>query len=99
MVHKVSTKSDSFVVIGSYDYRILKKIYENVLDEHIARECGEFFTQKMVCVICWSCHNLLDEIIQYNYGNNDNQQYHTVIITSLPRLVEHYWDGIGDWLA
>ena len=55
MVYKVRKKSDSFIIIGSYDYRILNKIYENVLDENLVRECGEFLYSKdgKVSVICW----------------------------------------------
>ena len=98
-MYKVSKKSDSFVVIGSYDYRILKMIYEKVLDEHIVRECGEYLYSKDGMRDMLRCHNLLDELIQYNYYNNDNEQYDRVIITSLPRLVEHYWDEAGEWLA
>ena len=34
-------KSTGLVILGtSYDYRIVKKIYENIMDEDIVKECG-----------------------------------------------------------
>ena len=46
------------------------------------------------------CHNLLDEIIRFNYNKGNNkEQYDRMIILPLARLVEHYWDGIGQWTA
>ena len=43
-------------------------------------------------------NNFIDEIITYfNNGNNDNS--YRIAILSLPRLIEHWWDGIGDWMA
>ena len=99
MVYRVCKKSDSVVAIGSYVYRKLKKVYENVLDEHIVRECSKYLYSKDGMREMLRCHNLLGELIQYNYDNNDIEQYDRFIMTSLPRLVEHYWDGIGEWLA
>ena len=98
-MYKVCKKSDSLVIFGSYDYRILQNLYENVLDEHIVRECGEFLDSKDCMRDVLRCRNLLDELIQYNYDNHDNEQYDWVFIASLPGLVEHYWGGIGGWLA
>jgi hypothetical protein len=45
------------------------------------------------------CHNLLDEIINYNYNKGNNDKYDSMIILSLTRLIEHWWDGIGNWKA
>ena len=43
---------------------------------------------------------VLDELIRNKYNNNDeNNKYDRMVILSLGRMVEHYWDGIGEWYA
>ena len=85
---------------GSYDDRIVKKIYENILDEDIVKECGRELYKKDGMKDLLRCHLLLDEIIKCNYNQgNNNDKYDRMIILPLPRLVEHYWDGIGEWCA
>lgn len=91
--------NSSFVVISSYDYRTLKKMYENILEENIVRECGEFLYSKDGMKDLLRCHNLLDEIINYNYMKGNNDKYNRMNILSLPRLIEHWWNGIGEWRA
>jgi hypothetical protein len=100
IMFNISKKSNSsFVVISSYDYRTLKKMYENILEEHIIRECGRFLYSKDGMKDMIRCHNLLDEIINYNYNKGNNDKYDSMIILSLTRLIEHWWDGIGNWKA
>ena len=100
ILFSISKKSNSsFVVISSYDYRTLNKMYENILEEHIIRECGRFPYSKDGMKDMIRCHNLLDEIINYNYNKGNNDKYDSMIILSLTRLIEHWWDGIGNWKA
>ena len=44
-------------------------------------------------------HDFIDEIITYNFNKGNNDNYYRIAILSLPRLIEHWWDGIGDWMA
>ena len=97
LMYQISKKTNNlFAIISRYDYIILKKMYEHILDEDIIRECFFFSTDGML-------HNFIDEIITYctvysfNKGHNDN--HYRIAILSLPRLIEHCWDGIGDWMA
>ena len=90
---------NSFVVFSSYDYRTLKKLYENILEERITRECGRFLYSKDGMKDMIRFHNFLGEIINYNDDKGNNDKYGRMIILSLPRLIEHWWDGIGQWKA
>ena len=100
LMYQISKKSNgSFVVIGSYDYRILKKMYENMMDEEIVKECGRFLYSKDGMKDMLRFHNLMDEIITYNFNKGKNDKYDKIKILSLPRLIEDWWDGIGDWMA
>ena len=101
VAREISKRSGGIAPLGSsYDYRIVKKIYENILDEDIVKECGRELYSKDGMRDMARCHMLLDEIIKckYNQGNNKDK-YDRMIILPLPRLVEHYWDGIGQWTA
>ena len=85
---------------SSYDYRYVKKIYENILDKDIVRECGRELHSKDGMRDMARCWMVLDELIRQKYNNNDkNKAYDRMVILSLGRLVEHYWDGIGEWTA
>ena len=98
IMFSISKKSNSsFVVISSYDYRTLKKMYDNIFEEHIIRECGRFLYSKDGMKDMIRCHNLLVEIINYNYNKGNNDKYDRML--SLTRLIEHWWDGIGNWKA
>jgi len=98
ILFSISKKSNSsFVVISSYDYRTLNKMYDNILEEHIIRECGRFLYSKDGMKDMIRCHNLLGEIISYNYNKGNNDKYDRML--SLTRLIEHWWDGIGNWKA
>ena len=98
IMFNISKKSNSsFVVISSYDYRTLNKMYDNILEEHIIRECGRFLYSKDGMKDMIRCHNLLGEIISYNYNKGNNDKYDRML--SLTRLIEHWWDGIGNWKA
>ena len=94
----ISKKYGGMVVLGnSYDHRIVKKIYENVLDEDVVKECGrELYRFGMMDML--RCHSLLEAIIHLNYNKGNNKEnYNRMTILPLARLVEHYWDGIGQW--
>ena len=67
MYEKNKNNNSSLVVINNYDYRTLKKLYENILDEDIVEECGHFLNSKDGMKDMIKCHNLLDEIICYNF--------------------------------
>ena len=98
ILFSISKKSNSsFVVISSYDFRTLNKMYDNILEEHIIRECGRFLYSKDGMKDMIRCHNLLGEIISYNYNKGNNDKYDRML--SLTRLIEHWWDGIGNWKA
>ena len=100
LMYQISKKNNSsFVVIGSYDYRILKQTYENILDEDIIKECGEFLYSKDGMKAMLKFHDFIDEIITYNFNKGNNEKYDRIKILSLPRLIEHWWDGIGEWMA
>ena len=100
LMYEISKKnSGSLVIIRSYDYRTLKKLYENIMDEDIVRECGRFLYSKDGMKDMLRCHNLLDEILCYNFKRGNNAKYDRIKILSLPRLIEHWWDGIGDWMS
>jgi hypothetical protein len=46
------------------------------------------------------CYDLIDYTIQYNYNQGNNSgKYNRMVIVPLAKLVEHYWDGIGEWKA
>ena len=84
----------------SYDYRIVKKIYENVLDKDIVKECGRELYSKDGMIDMLRCYDLIDYTIQYNYNQGNNSgKYNRMVIVPLAKLVEHYWDGIGEWKA
>ena len=69
-----SKGSGGIVIFGtSYDYRIVKKIYENVLDEDIVKECGRELYSKDGMRDMVRCHMLLDEIIHSNYNQGNNK--------------------------
>ena len=100
LMYEISKKNNSsLVVIGSYDYKILKKMYENILDEDYIKYCGKLLYCKHGMKDMLRCHNLLDEIITYNFNKGNNDKYDRIAILSLPRMIEHWWDGIGDWMA
>ena len=100
LMYQISKKNNSsFVVIGSYDYRILKQTYENILDEDIIKECGKFLYSKDGMKAMLKFHDFIDEIIIYNFNKGNNDKYDRIKILSLPRLIEHWWDGIGEWMA
>ena len=106
IVNTSKNSNSLFVVIrcflySRYDYRILKKMYENIIEKHIIRECGSFLYSKDGMKDMIRCHNLLGEIINYNYNYNkgNNDKYDRMNILSLPRLIEYWWDGIGQWKA
>ena len=100
LMYQISKKNNSsFVVIGSYDYRILKQTYENILDEDIIKECGKFLYSKDGMKAMLKFHDFIDEIITYNFNKGNNEKYDRIKILSLPRLIEHWWDGIGEWMA
>ena len=100
LMYQISKKNTSlFVAIGSYDYRILKKMYENILDEDIRKECGEYLYSKDGMKNMLKFHDFIDEIITYNFNKGNNDKYDRMKILSLPRLIEHWWDGIGEWMA
>ena len=100
LMYQISKKNNgSFVVIGSFDYRILKQMYENILDEECIKDCGKLLYWKHGMKDMLRCLNLLDEIITYNFNKGNNDKYDRNKILSLPRLIEHWWDGIGDWMA
>ena len=70
------------------------------MDEDIVKECGRELYKIDGMRDMVRCHNQLDEIIRYNYNKGNNkEQYDRMIILPLARLVEHYWDGIGQWTA
>ena len=100
LMYEISKKnSGSFVIISSYDYRTLKKLYENIMDEDIVKECGRFLYSKDGMKDMLRCHNSFDEIICYNFNKGNNDKYDRIKILSLSRLIEHWWDGIGNWKA
>ena len=85
---------------SSYDCRIVKKIHDHVLDEDIVKECGREFYSKDGMSDMLRCYDLLDYTIQYNYNQgNNSDKYNRMVILPLAKLVEHYWDGIGEWKA
>ena len=97
----ISQRFDGIAPLGtSYDYRYVKKIYENILDEEIVKECGRELHSKDGMRDMIRCWMILDDIIRQKYNNNDeNNKYDRMVILSLGRMVEHYWDGIGEWYA
>ena len=46
MYQNSKNTNNSFVIVGRYDYIILKKMYKHILDADIIREI-DFFFQKM----------------------------------------------------
>ena len=94
-------KATGIKVFGTtYDYRILNKLYENIMNKDIVRECGRELYEKDGMRDMVRCHTLFNEIIHYNYNKGDNKEnYDRTMIIPLARLVEHYWDGIGMWKA
>ena len=66
---------------------LLKNVVENLIQKMGMRDMAR----------CWM---VLDELIRNKYNNNDeNNKYDRMVILSLGRMVEHYWDGIGEWYA
>ena len=84
----------------SDDYRIVKKIYENILDEDVVKECGRELYDKGGIREMARCCDLLDLTVHraYEQGDNNNK-YDKMVIEPLAKLVEHYWNGIGEWRA
>ena len=66
LMYQISKNSNnSFNIVGRYDYIILKKMYEHILDEDITRECGIFLYSKNGMKDMLRLHNFIDEIITY----------------------------------
>ena len=101
VAREMSKRCGGIAPLGSsYDYRYVKKIYENILDEDIVKECGRELNSKDGMRDMARCWMVLDELIRNKYNNNDeNNNYDRMVILSLGRMVEHYWDGIGEWYA
>ena len=87
-------------VCGCDDYRIVKKMYENILDKDIIKECGRELYKKGGTSEMTRCCNLLDLTVHHNYEQGDNNnKYDKLVIEPLARLVDFYWVGIGEWKA
>ena len=91
--------SGSFFCIGSSDYNIVKTIYENILDKKVIRRIGCKLHNKGGMEDMVRCHQLLEEIISFNFNKNNENKYDSMIILSLSRGLEMDWNGIGDWLG
>ena len=99
MYQNSKNSNNSFVIVGNYDYIMLTKMYDNILDKRIIKECGYFLYSKDGMTDMLRLHNVIDEIITYNVNKANNDKYDRMAILSLPRLIEHWWEGIGDWMA
>ena len=57
-------KATGIKVFGTtYDYRILNKLYENIMNKDIVRECGRELYEKDGMRDMVRCHTLFNEII------------------------------------
>ena len=62
MYQNSKNTNNSFVIVGRYDYIILKKMYKHILDADIIREIDVFF-QKIDDMLGFQ--NFIDEIRTY----------------------------------
>ena len=84
----------------SDDYRMVKKIYENILDKDVVKECGRELYEKGGMREMVRCCDLMDLAVQRNYEQGDNKnKYNRMVIEPLARLIDFYWEGIGEWKA
>jgi hypothetical protein len=75
-------------------FDIKKRMYENITKKTIILECGKELTRDGkwdAMAINQTLLALADELIL----NDTNKPP----ITSQVRLIEHWWDGIGNWKA
>ena len=71
---------------------IIRRMYENILEEDIIKECGRALNQRGGQVMMMINHYLLAGCIRLN--NTREELEHSPL-----KLHELWWDGIGEWKA
>ena len=83
---------NAMIIYSFVNFDIIKRMYENLTDKTVIIECGKKLNRDGkwdVMAINQTLSALaIDEL------NDTNKP-----ITSQVRIIEHWWDGIGNWKA
>ena len=71
---------------------IIKRMYENLTNQDIIIQCGKGLNRRGGC-FCMSVNMTLLSIAMDELNDTNNP------CLSQMRVIEHWWDGIGEWKA
>ena len=71
---------------------IIKRMYENLTNKDIIIQCGQELNRRGGC-FCMSVNMTLLSIAMDELNDTNNP------CLSQMRVIEHWWDGIGEWKA
>ena len=83
---------NAMVIFSLVRFDIIKRMYENLMDKTNIVECGK----KLNCDGKWDAMAINQTLLALAMDelNGTNKP-----ITSQVRIIEHWWDGIGQWKA
>ena len=69
-------------------------MYENLTNKDIIIQCGKLKLNRRGGCFCMSVNMTLLSIAMDELNDTDNP-----CLSSQMRVIEHWWDGIGEWKA
>jgi len=75
---------------GEYQHELMKVIYENFSDKSFCKNIGEEIHNNGGFTAMQGCYYIFRNFSPFATADNGN--YH-----SYGRLLEYYWDGVGNW--
>jgi hypothetical protein len=77
---------------GEFQHECMKNMYENILDKEICHKLGEKIYNRGGFVALQACYYIMFYFCPC-------RKHNSVMKDIFPKLLEHYWNGIGDWQA
>ena len=77
---------------GEVNHECLKKMYESHLDEHVCKEMGKKIYKRGGFVALQACYYIMFHFSPYRLSNDR-------LVRFYPEIVQHHWNGIGEWQA